>query len=340
MATPNLADARWFAADLHVPDRRFGVLLLDDDRLASANFLDTRLDVRFADAAAVPVADVVARRLPRGPVGWLFHTSFCGSTLLARALHVPPYAVALKEPLVLRRLADARKSAWPLDGLVAPTVALLARPWHAGGAIVIKPTHVALGIAADLMAAAPRSRAVVLTSSLEDFLISNLKKPPESHAKIPVLAERALQGTDLRARLSPAALAPPGVLCAAGLQWAAQREHVHALAARLGARLRMLDASQLYADIPAVAAACAAWLELPAPRDAIAAHARDTAGRNAKEVAASYGPEQRGREAASIARQFRAELAHARAWLDANVLPAMHEAARAEPAAWPSASPT
>jgi hypothetical protein len=331
---PDLADARWFAADLHVPDRRFGMLRLDDELVSTAAFLDTRLPVALARAAPLAVAAVPAK-LPRAPVGWLFHTSFCGSTLLARALHVPPYAVALKEPLVLRRLADARKSGWPLDGLVDPAVRLLARPWHEGGGVVIKPTHVALVVAAELLAATPDRRALVLTSALDDFLISNLKKPPDSQAKIPLLVDRALRATELANRLPAAALAPPDLICAAGLQWAAQREHVCDLQRAVGGdRLRTLDASQLYTGLPEIAWQVARWLDLPVPREAIVARAAEVGTRNAKELTAAYSADQRAREATGVAGRFAGELARARAWLERHVLPAMDREARADPPTW------
>ena len=332
---PVLAEARWFAVDLHVPDRRFAMLPLDDELVARASFLDTRLGAVLERATRMPVGNVTPGKLPRGKLAWLFHTSFCASTLLARALHVPPFAVCLKEPLVLRRLSDARNSKWPVDGILERAVALLARPWHPGGAVVVKPTHVALNVAEPLLAAAPGSRAVILTSSLDDFLISNLKKPPDSRAKIPILVERALRTTALRERLAPAAQEPPDLSCAAGLQWAAQREHVQDVIAAVGpARIRTLDARDLLADVPATVAACARWLELDIPAPALADAARAEAGRNAKQVEVPYGPSQRAREAEAVAQHYRAELASARAWLDAHVLPHLRPAALADPPRW------
>jgi len=332
---PDLADARWFAADLHVPDRRFGMLHLDEELVERSSFLDTRLEVPLASAQPVAVASVAAATLPSAPVGWLFHTSFCASTLLARALHVPGFAVALKEPLVLRRLSDARKSRWPLEGLVEPTVKLLARSWHPDAAIVIKPTHVALNIAGDLLAATPDRRAMILTSSLDDFLISNLKKPPESQAKIGLLVERALRATRFGERLPALANRPPDMLGAAGLQWAAQREHVLDLALAIGGeRLRVMDARQLLDDLADTVWKAAQWLQLPAPRDALIAHAIAVAARNAKALDVGYGPAKRAREAVEVAQHYRHELARARSWLAAHVLPAMRAAALADPPRW------
>ncbi len=326
----DLADPRWFAVDLHVPDRRFGVLRVDEALVDRSPFLDTRMAVPFAEALPVAVANVSIAPPPR--VAWLFHTSFCASTLLARALHLPPHTVCLKEPLVLRRLADARKSSWPLDGILEPTVHLLGRPWHPGGAVVIKPTHVALNVATSLMQAVPDSRAVILTSSRSDFMISNLKKLPESQAKIPELVKRAMAASGFAARLSPAALQPPDLIAASGLQWAAQRELVCNVVAEVGAaRIRVLDAVPLLANVAGTVIACAEWLQLPIPRDALAAHAADAATRNAKALTMPYSPDQRAREADEVAADFAPKLAAAEAWLAKHVLPAMRPEALADP---------
>ena len=322
----DLADARWFAVDLHVPDRRFAVRFLDEDIIERSSFLDTRIEAPPGESQALSVADAerAAAALPRAKVGWIFHTSFCASTLLARCLHLAPFTVALKEPLVLRRLSDARNGGWSLDGLVAPSLALLARPWHADGAVVIKPTHVALNVAVDLLAATPDSHAVIVTSTLADFLISNLKKPPESQAKIPLLVERALRATQFRDRLSPAAQQPPDLICAAGLQWAAQQEEVRDVVDAIGpARVRVLDMDAMLGDLPASVAQCAAWLGLPLPADALAAHVGEVGTRNAKALDAPMDPERRAHEANFVVQRHRDALARASEWLQAHVIPAM-----------------
>jgi hypothetical protein len=331
----DLVDPRWFAVDLHVPERWFAMLRVDDDAIARSSFLDNRIEAPLAQAAPMPVA-AAPPDLPRAPVGWLFHTSFCASTLLARALHLAPHAVALKEPFVLRRLSDARHAGRALDGLIAPSVALLARPWHPGGAVVIKPTHVALNLALDLLDATPGSRAVIATCSLEEFLISNLKKPAASQAKIGVLAERMLRASGFAQRLPAAALSPPDALCAAGLQWAATRELVHDVVAAAGAeRARVLDMQLLLDDLPAVAADCAHWLGLPTPPDAQRAHAAAAGTRNAKALDVPYGTDRRAYEADIVVHHHGPALRNAAAWTRTHVVAAMRPAA-VDPAPWPA----
>jgi len=320
----DLADARWFPVDLHVPRREYGFLAIDQGVLEHSTFLDTRIEAPLGQAVAVPVDIAVQAEMPISPLAWLFHTSFCCSTLLARVLHLPPYQVVLKEPLVLRRLGDARHARWPVEELTGPTVRLLARPWDPGGAVVVKPTHAALNVAADLLAATPHSRGVILTSSLDDFLVSNLKKTEETQAKVPALAERALQAGTFHARLPPGALAPPDLLAAAALQWAAQRELcVDILAGAGPQRLRFIDASALLDDVPAMAWQCAQWLRLPVPQEALSSHAVDVSRRNAKAVEAEYDALRRAADVRLIQSRCGRQIEAARRWFDRMVLPAM-----------------
>lgn len=336
-STPDLADPRWFLADLHVPERWCGMLRVDEDVIDRSNFLDTRIEAPLDQVVRCSVAQAAAATMRGGRIAWLFHTSFCASTLLARALHLAPFTVALKEPLVLRRLADARYRGWSLDGLVEPCVRLLGRPWHPDGAVVIKPTHVALNLAGDLLAATPGSRAVVVTCSLAEFLISNLKKPASSQAKIPELIERMLRASSFGARLSPAALRPPDMLCAAGLQWAATREIVRDVVASAGAdRVRVLDMQPLLANLGDTVVECARWLQLRAPAAALAAHAREVGARNAKAMEVPYGPERRAYEASLVVHHHGEPLRRALEWLRNLVLPAMTPEAWATPAPWPA----
>lgn len=324
MVGGDFTDACWFPVDLHVPRREFGFLALDAAVLERSTFLDNRIDAPLCDASPVAVATAARPAMPVATLAWLFHTSFCGSTLLSRALHFPPYQTVLKEPLVLRRLGDARHSGWPLEGLIETSVQLLARPWHPDGAVVIKPTHAALNIAVDLLEAAPDSRGVILTSSLDDFLISNLKKSPETQSRIPVLAERALNAGTFNARLSPEALAPPDLIAAACLQWAAQRELCLDIANAVGPRrLRFLDMAELLGDLQATASRCVQWLGLPVPRNLLEQRIADVSQRNAKDIGIHYNRGLRASESEMVRAHYGRQIASARTWFDRTVRPVM-----------------
>ncbi|AXK71347.1 hypothetical protein DWG18_02940 [Lysobacter sp. TY2-98] len=326
MSRVDFDEASWFPVDLHVPERWFGFARIAPDVVERSSFLDTRIEASIGVLERVPV-DQLPVLPPPARVGWLFHTSFCGSTLLARALHGTARTV-LREPLVLRRLGDARRGGWSVDGLVDPAVRLLGRSWSEDGRVVIKPTHAALNVGRELLDAAPATRGVILTSSLDDFLISNIKKTPETHAKVPELAERALNASPFGARLPRAAFAAPDLLEAVALQWAAQREVCAELLNHAGDRLRTLDAADLYAHPGEIAVATAVWLGDAPDAAAIRQRAAQVASRNAKAMDVAYDAAVRAREAAAIAQHYARELDAARAWFDQHVAPHMSDAAR------------
>ncbi len=319
-----LRDPRWLAIDLDVARERYSMIRIDAQTLAQSSFLDTRIEMPPADITHVALAEVQRARLDVPPPAWLWHTSFCCSTLLARMLHLTPWQVCLKEPLSLRRLGDARLAGIDVDRFLAPTVALLSRPWHADGAVVIKPTHAALNVAEDLMRVTPGSRALVITSTLRDFLVSNLKKTVETQSRVALLADRALRATELRHRLAADAFQPPDLLCCVALQWAAQQELLFEIEQRLGpTRLRWLQENDLLAAMPRTVRDVADWLRLPAPWRALESHVADAGRRNAKALAADYGPARRAREAMLVMQLHGAAIDKAMDWAAKRLRPAM-----------------
>lgn len=97
MTTAEFGDASWFPLELHVLEKWFGFAHVPADVIERSAFLDTRIEASIDVLEPVSVADLP--ELPAADaVGWIFHTSFCGSTLLARALHGGMRTV-LREPL-------------------------------------------------------------------------------------------------------------------------------------------------------------------------------------------------------------------------------------------------
>lgn len=321
---PRFRDPRWFPVDLGVRRRDYMCLSLEDRVLDTSVFIDNRIEAPLDAAERVNADRIDSSALPQGPVGWIWHTSFCGSSLLARCLHVPPAQVSLKEPLILRRLGDAREKGFDLGDGPMLSARLLARPLHEGGAVVIKPTHAALNVAVDLMQALPDSRAIVLYSSLEDFMVSNLKKSPVDQGRVPLLVNRALNATGLRERLLGEAAHPPGLLGTVALQWGAQRELVADVLHSIGSsRIRSLEASELYGNPAFTAERVQQWLGLPASSDRIAARCSKVALTHAKAFDQPYDAQVRIREAAVLRARHQSSLDDALAWADRVLLPAM-----------------
>ena len=133
-ATFDLANAEWLA-HRHVEgaDRiAFSHVPRADHR--SAPFLT---DEYLGDARAqheLPVADCLAGTPPQ-PMGFLFHSAFCGSTLLLSALDRPGVAMGLSEPVLLNDVVGFRRRGAPpaaVARLADSATRLLARPFADG----------------------------------------------------------------------------------------------------------------------------------------------------------------------------------------------------------------
>ena len=321
-----LADARYFPVDLDVARGRIHFLRLDPDVLARSVFLDNRIDAPLAQADRIEWS-AIAPLLPAATTpAFLFHTSFCCSTLLARALHQAPERVALKEPLATRRLADARVQGLEIGQPATLCVRLLARPWSAGGRVVIKPSHAALNVAGTLLELAGEATGVLLYGELEDFLVSNLKKTAETQARVQLLAERAMAATAWTRSLSGEARNPRSWPRWVALQWAAQLAVAKELfQGAAGARLRALREADLLDDLPGSVVACARWMRLPHEPEALAAHAAACAGEHAKAPGQRYGVARRREEADFIRRSFGPDILDAMRWAGRELLPSLGE---------------
>jgi hypothetical protein len=113
--------------------------------------------------------------LSQGRCHFIFHSAFCCSTLVARALDIPGSAMGLKEPSILADMAEAAlvaRSPASQRERIARVLALLSRPFGAGEAVVLKPSNVANPIAAEMLAARPEAKALLMVSPLRRFLSS------------------------------------------------------------------------------------------------------------------------------------------------------------------------
>lgn len=140
-----------------------------------APFLDPRCLGNAPHSAPAPVAQLPPYAIEREarPAGFIFHTAFCCSTLLARAMDVPGVSMGLKEPFVLSTLAaqtPAERETERAKAALRMSVQMLSRPYADGETQVIKPNNLANVIASDILEAHPEGKAIILYSPLDDFL--------------------------------------------------------------------------------------------------------------------------------------------------------------------------
>ena len=104
-------DPFWFAHGFDARRGEVSFVAADRANVASQNFLDWRWDCAGATHRRENTATLIAR-LPREKPApaIIWHTAFCCSTLLAKALDRPGRNLALCEPQILVHAADAKRA--------------------------------------------------------------------------------------------------------------------------------------------------------------------------------------------------------------------------------------
>jgi hypothetical protein len=144
-------------------------------------FLDERFVSEDAPRAEIPLARLAAagRAEAGGDCHFIFHSAFCCSTLLGRALDGGGIAMVLQEPRALTDISAAltgpegHEEARPgLDCVLA----LLQRPHRAGEAVIVKPSNFANPLIDDLLDLRPGARALLMYARLPDFLLAIVRR--------------------------------------------------------------------------------------------------------------------------------------------------------------------
>ena len=254
-----LGDAEWLAHRYIESEDRVRFVRVVRARHGEVPFLTDDCLGELGPGHELPAAQCLAQAAP-WPLHFLFHSAFCGSTMLVRGLDRPGLAMGLSEPVILNDVVGfRRRGAAPAAVARAADLAtrLLARPFDPGEAVVVKPSNVLNPLAELLLALRAEARAVFLYAPLETFLISVARKGLGCRLWARELAEGYLaEGFLAPLGLSPAELFRQTDLQVAAAGWLAQHLHFARLAEKLGpARLRPLDAERMTADAAATVAA-------------------------------------------------------------------------------------
>lgn len=323
--TSRFSNPAQFPIDYLSASDSLAFLPLASDLIARASFLDRRLPVSFDNAQTTSIAQCV--QLNTAPA-LLFHCAFCGSTLLARALQAPPMVMSLREPRALLALAIASLKpemipAIQIERAARVSLGLLGRPWAEHGRVLIKPTNQVNRILPLLLRVSPDSRALLLYSSLEQFIVSCLKKLPAAEQQIRWMAQALLPGTQLAQRLEIPLTHPFNLVESAVLTWYAQME-IYALALKADSndRLRSISIDAMLAQPTAVVAAAADWLQLPGAHDGLDARVSKTFSRNAKAQDRAFNVRQRDQENAITRQRYREIVQQALRWSEQAIAPA------------------
>jgi hypothetical protein len=266
----------WHLYDLDLQRGELHFLEVTADTFSISAFLDTRIAYTggrlhgFTLETIASALQQVPHRLPR--TDFIFHSSFCCSSLLSRSLQREGRVLVLREPWALRRLSEVKRGLavhgqqWEPQGpmLLDMMLQLLSKTWTESESVLIKPTHVANNLAAEMLMLRPEAQGIVLYSGLEAFLVSNLKKQDDTKQKMPMLARIFDADTGYTKRFENTSIESLGMLQQAAVIWHAQMLAFQGLLSSPGGtRLKTLDSARLLADPPAALQAAAAWLGNP-----------------------------------------------------------------------------
>jgi hypothetical protein len=160
---------------------------MDRNAYHDSIFLDQRILATSRDIVRIDCArlhDLFSKRPPKNSrLRYIFHVAHCGSTLLARALDIRVGNIVYREPAALRQLGAQAAAAF--HGATPPaewqqkldlSVALLNRSYTNDGPIVVK-ANVPVNFMIPALLDASNDSAVLLYSSLENYLLAVLKSP-------------------------------------------------------------------------------------------------------------------------------------------------------------------
>jgi hypothetical protein len=235
-------------------------------------FLDARKENAVVARAEARIDAIEPFAPAAAPAAYIFHSAFCGSTLLARALDHSGRSLALKEPNILLDLANARRvhPAYRSDEAFRRHAEIVFRLVERRRApeerIVVKPTNLALPLAPVVMARG--SPVLFLYGTLREFLLSILKKGEEGRAfGRKMFNIFALDRTPLGA-IEPRQAMSFTDLQAAALVWRHQIEEFTALIAA-APRAASLDYASFVGSPAAYLCAASDFLGLDLPHAAL-----------------------------------------------------------------------
>lgn len=254
----------WLPHRIDVEQRLVTFLRVERDSLAQPGFLADRT----GETATASWDDVLAMKPMAEPLHFIFHTAFCRSTLLIRAMDIPWRCAVLNEPGILPSLVGGGEATRPM---IAPIAALLGRRHHDGEVVLVKPTNHSNALIVPLMRAVPTARAVLMTNDLPVFLSSVDRKELMGRrwARQLFVELQSYVGMDfgMDARES---FMLTDMQCA-GLAWFLnQRYFAQLLKGEFGARLRLLDGDRFNTTRKATVGAISEFIGLGLSDDQIA----------------------------------------------------------------------
>jgi hypothetical protein len=314
-------DPTWFPHRYDPGEDVFHLVRLDRAAHDRASFLTDAYLPAEAPRLVLGRRELRDKAMPSGPVHFLFHSAFCCSTLVTRLLDRPGVAMALREPMVLQDVVAFRRTGAPaprVAAALADSMALLARPFAPGEAVVVKPSNLLNAVAGDLLDGLPAARALLLHAPLRTFLVSIAKQGLWGRTGVRQLMVALCQDGVAPFGFDGNALMGQTDLQVAALGWLMQQALFATLAARFGpSRVATLDSETLLARPADAVERLAALFALPIDRDRAAEIAGGKALRRHSKSGVAFDPQARANEYDDAAALHGDEIDKVTVWAEA-----------------------
>ncbi|MGI9169552.1 MAG: hypothetical protein ACR2FH_05150 [Caulobacteraceae bacterium] len=339
--TPHLtASPDLYPIVLDLPGERVGFARLSEAAYRSASFLDERILAEFGPVSWAPWAEIERSAEALSPgADFIFHLGHVGSTLVSRLLGSSGRLFCLREPAILRTLAqmawlEEARAPWPravFERRLEAFLRLLARVYRPGQRSLVKATSFVGEMAPLLMDRTPGGRALLMTVSPSVYLAS-LLGGPNSRASLPSLAAPRLARLHRRLGAAPWRIEALAEGELAAMSWACELLGPAEAANRFPARVLWLDFEAFLDDPASGLAAALTHLRGKADPGEVAAMLRSPdVGRYSKAPQYPYDAALRRQVLAQARVEHREEIGRGLAWLERAFVawPAIDAAARA-----------
>lgn len=232
-----LSDAEWLAHRYDPEHDAFHFIQVPRQLHRDVTFLTDEYLPPSLSSLVISRADAMRDAPTPAPIHFIFHSAFCLSTVLARAFDFPGKSMCLKEPVALNDLVGWRyRGGDParIAEIMDNALALLARPFEAGEAVIIKPSNILNGLAQAMLRLRPDAKALFIHAPLETFVKSVAKKGMAGRLWIRDLYVKQLKEGLIRLNFDNEQYLGLTDLQVAAVCWLAQHALFEALANHMG----------------------------------------------------------------------------------------------------------
>ena len=243
-----LSDADWLVHRYDDSKDAFQFRQVSWPRRAETPFLSDENLAQVGEARPLAADDIALAQISQSPLHFIFHSAFCASTLLTKALSDGGVST-LSEPQVLNDLIGAvrRGQSGPdVARRLDQGLALLARPMAGTDAVVVKPSNLVNHLARAMLTLRPESRAILLYAPLPIFLTSVARKGLWCRLWVRELLEYQLDLGMINFGFTTKDYLRMSDLQVAALGWLVQHQLFQSLrSGPLAARVLMIDSERL-----------------------------------------------------------------------------------------------